>query len=161
MIVELYRSIAASTVRGSEEHDEGFDAGVGVGVPVGAEFACDVEQRHVALRFVPARIHVQCGPVAVVLDDLCEQVVAGPADRGLAVRRRALEGVAQVPAEAGEVVLVTGDHRRFRSGSAFPVVLHFVHERSGREQRRRDLPRFESAAVAFLESSQQQFDVER
>ena len=159
--LDLQVGDAAQRVVRAEEHHERLDPVVVVFTAVLAERLRGLEQRHRARPLVPARVHAQRGPGAVVLDDLVQQRVVGRGDRRLARLGGARERVADVPPVDREAVVVAGDHRRRRAGAALPVVLDLVHDLPGAEQRQRQLPRADVGAVAVLEVAQDVLQVQR
>lgn len=144
----------AERVVGTEEDDQSFDAFL-------AQLRCCVERGHTLLGVGASRQNSQCGALAVVLDDLADQIVVRLVKSILAALRRLGQSVTKIPPVHREVVVDCRECRRFAARSAFPVVLYLIHERARSKECERHLPEVEPWAEALLEGAEQQFDVER
>ena len=144
----------AERIVGPEKDDQSFDAFL-------AQFRCCVERGHTLLGVGASRQNPQCGALTVVLDDLADQIVVRLVKSILAALRRLGQSVTKIPPVHREVVVDCRERRRLTARSAFPVVLHLIHERTCSKECERNLPEVEPWAEAPLEGAEQQFDVER
>ncbi|MFF1551874.1 DUF3322 domain-containing protein [Rhodococcus erythropolis] len=143
----------AERIVGTEEDDQSFDAFL-------AQLRCCVERRHALLGVGASRQNSQCCAFAVVLDDLADQVVVRLVKSILAALRGLGQSITKIPPVDRKVVVDRRERRRFAARSAFPVVLHLVHEPACSKECERNLPEVEPWAEALFEGAEQQFDVE-